>query len=99
VVAPKPDNIFLVREGYEDIAKVLDFGIARRLGDLGQSSGVQTQSGAIMGTPYYMSPEQATGKPVDHRSDIWSFAVIAFECLVGKRPFEAETWGGLKPFA
>jgi eukaryotic-like serine/threonine-protein kinase len=91
----KPDNIFLVSEGNELIAKVLDFGIARRLGELSQSGGLQTQVGTTLGTPNYMSPEQAGAKPVDDRSDIWSFGVIAFECLTGHRPFEAETWGGL----
>lgn len=91
----KPDNVFLVSEGSDDIAKVLDFGIARRSGDLGATGGVQTQTGAVLGTPYYMSPEQTIGQVVDHRSDIWSFGVIAFECLTGKRPFESETFGGL----
>jgi len=87
----KPDNVFLVREGAEDIGKVLDFGIARAL-SLGESdAGVATRTGAILGSPYYMSPEQANGQPLDALTDIWSFGVMASECLLGRRPFNAET--------
>src|SRR5207344_1497105 len=84
----KPDNIFLVVNDDDEIAKVLDFGIAKAAGGaLGQSS--QTRTGAVLGTPYYMSPEQAEGnKSVDHRTDLWSLAIITFECVTGKRPFE-----------
>ncbi len=91
----KPDNVFLVREMGEDVGKVLDFGVARQLGALAKTGGLQTQSGAVLGTPYYMSPEQTAGLAVDPRSDIWSFGVIAFECITGVRPFEQETLGGL----
>jgi serine/threonine-protein kinase len=92
----KPDNIFLVREADDDIVKVLDFGIAKKLGSLSTTSGIKTGTGAMLGTPYYMSPEQALGRTsVDHRSDIWSLGIIAFECLTGVRPFENETLGGL----
>ncbi|HEX6276463.1 MAG TPA: serine/threonine-protein kinase [Polyangiaceae bacterium] len=91
----KPDNIFLVRNEDEEVAKVLDFGIAKsdkhRL-----DSGSHTRTGAVMGTPYYMSPEQISGsKGVDARTDIWALGVIACECLTGRRPFDAETIGGL----
>jgi serine/threonine-protein kinase len=91
----KPDNVFLVRNDEEDIAKVLDFGIAKTTsGTFGTTS--QTRTGALLGTPYYMSPEQAEGnKSVDFRSDLWSLAVIAFECLLGARPFESEALGDL----
>ena len=93
----KPDNIFIVVEEDQEVCKVLDFGIAKQtLDGLGQPSGPQTQTGALLGTPYYMSPEQASGKrKVDHRTDIWAMAVIAFECLVGRRPFEEQTLGAL----
>jgi eukaryotic-like serine/threonine-protein kinase len=87
----KPENIFLVREDDEDVAKVLDFGIARRSDSLGHSGGVKTRTGVLLGTPYYMSPEQSKGEPLDHRTDIWSFGAIAFECLTGLRPFEANS--------
>jgi len=91
----KPDNIFLVFEGDEELGKVLDFGIARRNEGLGQSTASETQAGAILGTPFYMSPEQAGGDAVDALSDIWAYGVVACECLVGARPFQAESLGGL----
>lgn len=91
----KPDNIFLVREGEEDVGKVLDFGIARQQDALGKTGGLKTSTGAILGTPYYMSPEQATGQGVDHRSDIWSFGAIACECLTGRRVFDGDSLGAL----
>ncbi len=91
----KPENIFLVREGEDDVGKVLDFGIARQSGGLADSGGLKTQTGAILGTPYYMSPEQATGQTVDYLTDIWSFGVIASECLTGRRAFDSESLGGL----
>ena len=91
----KPDNIFLVREMDQCIGKVLDFGVARHRGGLGDSGGLKTKTGAVLGTPYYMSPEQATGKDVDHLTDIWSFGVIATECITGARPFESDSIGGL----
>jgi serine/threonine-protein kinase len=91
----KPDNIFLVREDDEDVGKVLDFGIARHRGALGKSGGLKTKTGAILGTPFYMSPEQATGQDVDHLTDIWSFGVIASEYLTGKSAFDSDSLGGL----
>jgi serine/threonine protein kinase len=94
----KPENIYLVVDDDEggEIAKVLDFGIAKLRGDgqLGLSSG--TRTGAILGTPYYMSPEQARGlKDIDHRSDLWSLGVIAYRCAVGRLPFDGESVGDL----
>ena len=93
----KPDNIFIVCEEDQEVCKVLDFGIAKQtLDGLGQAGGPQTRTGALLGTPFYMSPEQATGKrKVDHRTDIWAMAVIAFECLVGRRPFDEQTLAGI----
>ena len=89
----KPDNVFLVQNDEEVVAKVLDFGIAKAsLTGPGAPNPSATQTGAVLGTPYYMSPEQATGaKDLDHRTDIWALGVIAFECLVGRRPFIGET--------
>jgi serine/threonine-protein kinase len=91
----KPDNVFLVQNEDEEIAKVLDFGIAKsQAHQLGQ--GAATQTGAVMGTPYYMSPEQIGGsRTVDFRTDLWALGVIACECLTGRRPFDADTIGGL----
>ncbi len=93
----KPDNIYIVRNDEEEVAKVLDFGIAKATTQgLGSSAASGTRTGAMLGTPYYMSPEQAEGvRTLDHRTDIWAIGVIAFECLVGRRPFDAETLGSL----
>jgi serine/threonine protein kinase len=90
----KPDNIFLIREDDQELAKVLDFGIAKATGP--RFGGTETRTGVTMGTPYYMSPEQVEGKKaLDHRSDLWSLAVIACECMTGTRPFDGETFGEL----
>lgn len=92
----KPDNIFLTPDGDDVVAKVLDFGIAKRTGALQTSSDMATRTGSLMGTPYYMSPEQASGRrQVDQRTDIWAFAVIAYEALTGGRPFDDSNLGGL----
>jgi serine/threonine-protein kinase len=89
----KPDNIYLVPDDDREIAKVLDFGIAKTSGGI---DGSNTKTGAMLGTPYYMSPEQAQGtRAVDARSDLWSLAVIAFQALSGKLPFESEALGDL----
>jgi serine/threonine protein kinase len=92
----KPDNIYLIRNGDEELAKVLDFGVAKVEQAALGAEGTRTRTGSILGTPYYMSPEQAQGnKTVDHRSDLWSLGVIAFECLTGKRPFYSDGLGDL----
>ena len=89
----KPDNIFLVRDDDREIAKVVDFGIAKHANKLEGSS---TKTGAMLGTPFFMSPEQAQGtKAVDHRADLWSLAVIVYQAVVGKLPFESEALGDL----
>ncbi len=91
----KPENVFLVHDDDGEIAKVLDFGIAKKQSSFG-SEASHTRTGTVMGSPYYMSPEQANGtKAVDSRSDLWSFAVIIYECLTGLRPFESEGLGEL----
>jgi eukaryotic-like serine/threonine-protein kinase len=92
----KPENIYVVREGEDDVVKVLDFGIAKKLGLSSTSSGVKTHTGAMLGTPYYMSPEQAKGHSgVDGRTDIWSLGIIAYECVTGVRPFDRDTLASL----
>jgi hypothetical protein len=95
----KPGNIMITPDG---VVKVLDFGLAAVARDLGSDKTDPTNSstrtmgpteaGTIMGTAAYMSPEQASGKPVDRRSDIWSFGVVLFEMLTGKRLFGGETF-------
>lgn len=95
----KPENVFLVRtpDDDEEVAKVLDFGIAKIQGGTHNPSVTSsTKTGAVLGTPFYMSPEQARGlRNVDHRTDIWSIGVIAFKCLTGKLPFDGESVGDL----
>jgi eukaryotic-like serine/threonine-protein kinase len=92
----KPDNVYLIKNEDEEIAKVLDFGVAKVEEAALGVEGTRTRTGSILGTPYYMSPEQAQGnKAVDHRSDLWSLGVIAFECLTGKRPFYSDGLGDL----
>ncbi len=94
----KPENIFLVRAPDDDdeTAKVLDFGIAKIMGPPGEGLTSSTKTGAVLGTPYYMSPEQARGlKNLDHRSDLWSLGVIAYRCVTGNLPFEGESVGDL----
>jgi len=91
----KPENVFIVHEGDEEIPKILDFGIAKTLATDGEAKDV-TEAGAMLGTPYYMSPEQARAKTyVDHRSDLWSLGVIVFRMVTGTRPYEGKALGDL----
>ncbi|HYJ34315.1 MAG TPA: protein kinase [Candidatus Binatia bacterium] len=89
----KPGNVMITPAG---VVKVLDFGIAKDRSALPSSSSVAgtepiTAEGAVLGTTAYMSPEQARGQAVDHRTDIWAFGCILFECLSGSRPFPGAT--------
>lgn len=89
----KPENIFLCNQGgIDDFPKVLDFGLAKVTEQqMRPGSIILTQEGMVFGTPEFMSPEQAQGKTLDARSDIYSLAVILYEVLTGKLPFEAKT--------
>jgi serine/threonine-protein kinase len=78
----KPSNIMLVRDGH---VKITDFGIARMA-----SAAVRTQTGMVLGSPKYMSPEQVMGKDIDQRSDIFSLGVMLYELLTGQAPFDGE---------
>ncbi len=98
----KPDNIFLCEsEPTDDLfVKLLDFGIAKtHQGDDSAREAemdAQTKTGQVIGTPFYMSPEQVTAqKVIDQRSDLWSLGVVAFEALTGKRPYDGPSFGAL----
>ncbi len=94
----KPDNIMVTEEGQ---LKVLDFGLAKPESPLGARAGsespteLRTREGSIAGTIHYMSPEQAEGKVVDPRSDIFSLGILYYEMLTGSRPFTGEGAAGV----
>ncbi len=92
----KPENVFLCRRDGDprETAKVLDFGISKNVANDDTLS--LTMTGAVVGTPYYLSPEQARGdRDVDHRADIWSVGVLMYESLTGVMPFHADNYNAL----
>jgi serine/threonine protein kinase len=93
----KPDNVFLQRtKSGGDFVKIVDFGVSKFNALSGGEGMSMTRTGAVVGTPYYMSPEQVRGaKLVDHRSDLYSVGVVLFECITGTLPFQADTFNEL----
>jgi eukaryotic-like serine/threonine-protein kinase len=90
----KPDNVYLVNtKNQRSFVKVLDFGVSKFSALDNDMS--MTKTGAVMGTPYYMSPEQARGGKIDHRSDLYSVGVVIYQAVTGRLPFQAETFNEL----
>jgi serine/threonine protein kinase len=90
----KPENIFLAREARRIQPKVVDFGIAKV--ERGGFTRTLTRKGAVLGSPGYMSPEQARGLPeIDHRADIWAVCLVLYECMTGRSPFSGENYNAL----
>lgn len=91
----KPANIMLIADGEQETVKVLDFGLGRVLPEAGKASQHLTQTGTLIGSVYYMSPEQCMGKKCDARSDIYSLGCLLYEALTGAPPLMADTPVGL----
>lgn len=90
----KPENVFLARlEDGRVMPKLVDFGIAK-MGTTGKGHRL-TQTGTMLGSPIYMSPEQARGDEVDHRADVWAFCVVLYELVTGRPPFEGRNYNAL----
>ena len=88
----KPENVFLAQRNGVTSAKLLDFGISKTLGDETLSL---TRTGAVVGTPYYLAPEQARGEPVDARCDVWAMGVLLYEALTGRLPYRESNYNKL----
>ena len=93
----KPDNVWIVptRGGTKDFVKVLDFGVSK-FSQIGGEEMNQTRAGAVVGTPYYMSPEQARGMgAIDARTDVYAIGVVLYQAVTGQVPYQAETFNEL----
>lgn len=91
----KPANIMLLNKPHADFVKVLDFGLARIAGSATTQSQSLTQTGSLIGSVHYMSPEQCLGQKADHRADIYALGCLLFEAICGEPPFEADNPIGL----
>ncbi len=93
----KPANLFLHRDPVDPQApvraKILDFGIAKVV--TGDATRIETQAGTLLGTPYYLAPERALGRPLDGRADLYSLGVLLYEVLTGLIPFDDENFMGI----
>lgn len=91
----KPENVFIIANDDDEVVKVLDFGVAK-ITTPHKAQMTKTGAGTLIGTPHYMSPEQVKGiGEIDHRSDLWSLAVIAYQAATGHLPFDSEGVGDL----
>ena len=86
----KPENILIVDMGGWELAKIIDFGIVKLAGDVAAvfGAGALTTAGFVVGTPRYMAPEQALGRAIDHRADLYAVGVLLYEMFTGRAPFE-----------
>jgi tRNA A-37 threonylcarbamoyl transferase component Bud32 len=95
----KPENVYLVRRGEQDFVKVVDFGVSKAVRsreEAGSEWQRLTRTGAVLGTPLFMSPEQAAGREdLDERADVWAAALILYECLTGELPFRGNNYLGV----
>jgi eukaryotic-like serine/threonine-protein kinase len=92
----KPPNVFLAEDGGERVVVVLDFGLAKLLSPDGSDAGADklTRTGALLGTPFYMAPEQLFGEgSVDAKADVWAVGVMLYECLSGNKPVQGKSYG------
>jgi eukaryotic-like serine/threonine-protein kinase len=88
----KPQNIFLHKDGEQTIPKIIDFGLAKAAAEWNMSS--ITRSGAVLGTPRYMAPEQVFDEPgIDHRADLWALGVVLYRALSGRFPHDGHSLG------